>query len=102
MIRNQQATYWFPTGPGAWGVPSWSTPQLITVRWQDEQKLIRTKDGQEAMSAATIYTGQPIDPQGRLQRGVVMGNPTDTAYEPKAVSEHVSVHGETDHWRVYV
>lgn len=99
---NQTATYWFPSGAGSWGEPAWSSPQTISVRWQEKQQLIRDKEGREVTSDAVVYVTIPINPEGRLQLGAVTGNPTDSAEEPKAISSHVSIGGEVTFWKVYL
>ena len=100
MRRTQTATYWAPSG-GAWG-GNFASPEQITVRWEQKQNLVRDKEGREVISDATVYTGQEINPQGRLQLGVITGAPTVDASEPKAVSAHVTIHGQIDHWKVYL
>lgn len=102
MRRNQAATYWYPTGNGSWGEPSWSDPQIIRVRWQDKTQLIRDKEGKEIVADAVVYTGKAIDLEGRLQKGEHAGNPGADAREPKTLQQHVRVDGKTDHWAVYL
>ena len=101
LRANQTATYWYPTGGGSWGEPTWSDPQILSVRWQDKQQLIRDKEGREVVSEAVVYTHIPIVQEGRLQKGAHTGTPDD-AREVKAVSEHVTIDGESDHWKVYL
>lgn len=102
MQLNQKATYWYPDGPGSWGVPDWSDPVVLDVRWQDKQQLIRSKEGKEIVSDAVVYTVISINPEGRLQKGIVTGDPGEEAREPQSVSQHVTVSGQTDHWKVFL
>lgn len=102
MQRNQEATYWAPTGTQAWNQPTFAAPAKIMVRWQGKQQLIRNKEGREVVAEAAVYTGQEIALSGRLQLGVHTGAPTTEAKEPQAVSPLVTVGGAVDHWKVFL
>lgn len=105
---NQIATYWAPGKRDPFGGVSWGKPQIIKVRWQEHQKLIRNKAGLEVVSDAVVYTTEDIDLSGRLYLGKSTAtNPTDSeqvrgAREPQAKSSMVGLNGEIVGWKVWL
>jgi len=103
MARNQTATYWAPEGNGAWGEPGWSEPAVLRVRWQEQHQMVRNNEGQEVVSDTVVYTGQSLDLDGRLLRGIHDdAEPPEQARRPLKQSEHVDMAGNTDHWKLFL
>ena len=74
---QQSATHEPKAGVNGYGEPSFGTAELIRVRWQTGNELVRTQDGQEVTSAASLSTltevtvGDRITDEAGIDRTVV-------------------------------
>lgn len=64
----QPAVYW--TGsPDGYGGYSWSVPQKVKVRWDDQAELVTDSEGKEVVSRARIMVATELVSGGRLWLG---------------------------------
>jgi hypothetical protein len=74
---SQQATYWEPGSVDAFGRRTFTTdPVLVACRWQDQENMIRTPQGNEIVTDSVVYVGQVVAEGGRL----ALGDFTEDAY----------------------
>jgi hypothetical protein len=70
-MMNQSATYWAPAANDGFGGVGYAAPVVIACRWQVTSRLIKTAEGQEIMSSATVYLAAPVAEKGYLLLGDV-------------------------------
>ena len=60
-MLNQTATYWEFSGVDGFGDSIFEAPVMISVRWEDESRLISDADGQERITQTTVWYDMPED-----------------------------------------
>jgi hypothetical protein len=65
----QYATYWAPGANDGFGGVAYGAPVAIMCRWQDVAALVRSAQGQEVASSATVYVDRALLPAGYLALG---------------------------------
>lgn len=105
---HQLATMWTYRRTGYGGM-EFAPPVLLRVRWQERQRLVRTKEGEERVSEATVYADAEIPWNARLALGDYrdVADPTDPAsevrtWEPMARERMTDLAGRTVGWVVYL
>jgi hypothetical protein len=67
-VCTETCTYW-QGAPDGYGGRVYGAPQQLKCRWEQKQRLIRTKTGEERVSVARVFLLQSVDLEGRLYRG---------------------------------
>ncbi len=95
-MLNQTATYWAKDGEDDFGNTSFSSPQTIECRWEDNSEMFRDDNGNEVMSNAVVYVNKDLELEGYLYLGDNDANdPTtlDNAREIRKFEKMPSVDG---------
>lgn len=82
-MRRQKAVYWGSPQPDGYGGTVVAMPVEIDCRWEDVQELIKTANGEEAMSKSQVYVDRDLDEGGYLWLGELDDLPQDPS-NPKA------------------
>ena len=59
-LLNQTATYWKFAGVNGFGDSIFEAPITISVRWEDESRLIADADGQQRTTMAKIWYDESL------------------------------------------
>ena len=82
---TEKCTYWPEDG---YGGRVYGAPQQLKCRWEQKQRLIRTKTGEERVSQARVFLTQSVDLEGRLYRGATAET------DPRVLDSHELQAGE--------
>lgn len=100
---NQVCTYWEPGEEDMFGNPSWSAPQVLACRWEDKQKLIRDKTGEQVVSQSEVWIVVQVRDKGRLVKGESADLlPPSDSFEPRKIDELVGLDGQRVGWKVWL
>jgi len=86
-VCTETCTYW-PGTPDGYGGRDYGPPQQLRCRWEQKQRLIRTKTGEERVSQAREFLTQSVDLEGRLYRGATAET------DPRVLDSHELQAGE--------
>lgn len=86
-VCTETCTYW-PGTPDGYGGRIYGTPQRLPCRWEQKQRLIRTKTGEERVSQARVFLTRPVDLEGRFYRGAT------AEADPRVLDSHELQAGE--------
>lgn len=83
-MRKQTAVWWPCSGTDAFGQPTYSSPQEISVRWEDKMEEFVDAHGTKHMSEALVYTDRKMTVRdvlllGELDTNVDEANPKANA-----------------------
>lgn len=69
MRRKQIATYWKAGGLDDFGNPSFESPRLINVRWEDRNELFYDSEGRERRSQSMVGVAEDMSIGDYIQLG---------------------------------
>lgn len=90
---RQSSTYWGPPVTDGLGQYTFPDPVYpVKSRWEDKSRLVRSADGEEVVSSATVFVDRAVEAEGYLALGDLSGTP-----DPRALREarEVLVGGST-------
>ncbi len=59
-FTKQTMLYWRKTGSDTYGKPTYVSPAILSIRWEDKQQEIITTDGRKVLSKGYILLGTPL------------------------------------------
>lgn len=86
IIKKDTAVYWGPeTSVRADGSPVFGDPVEINCFWDNSSETFTSDDGQEFVSAASVYVGQDLMQDGMLFHGVLTDLSSAEKADPRTV-----------------
>ena len=87
-LCNDTVVYWENIGPDGYGGNEFKEPVEINCRWSDEKEFIKSGNGREIISQASLLVPQDLEEGSMVHHGILNDLDSDQQDNPKEISAY--------------